>query len=1065
MADQPSTIVREAKGTYQTVKELLKNREPFDKELDFQRKKRYLNLLLVHPYAHESKDAETRLWMETSHAFISSYKQRISHLDRTIQRQRQQGQQGANQTHPNQRGGHGPVEHRKLIQRFRQFLAEEEKFWAQFVVRFSKDFDLAEAHSTLLSLGIVTEELTIKELPSRNEGGDGGAGASGLPHNGGRNHFQFPTVPEGSESLVPQNDAQKESRMEILSKALTCLGDIARYREQYNEAGGRPRAGYEDHSGPGKREARSKKGVLVPEIPRPRNYEKARHCYEQAKLLVPYEGNPSHQLAILASYQKDVFTSLVHYYRALCVRHPYESASDNIHTTLHKAIEQWKVKSKNDPAPEAVHAMPKIRVDAFKDKMVVLHGLYRLGLEKDSSLTIKQAQEVFSEFYRLVSDRFLPEDFIIQVIVLSQAALWKYRMIRDSPKPSKNGDKHSTTPATATLPSTVIEARLFTHVLSLHRALMEVGIEQLKEPVPIGADGDLAQRIMVEFRRTLPALRIASKWLLANFKLVMQDPESLGAKNGKGGKRAQHKTTGQISPSSIETIEFWEKYAEFLRALSRAFPSNKLPDLTFALSEDIEMRGFLPLKGMLDAKNGEGMKERDGTSGSAGTIDEVPTEEKEVHPNVVQLMRIKDLLNDAKKIIDMENSPLTIYGNQFMLKGVEAQAQPVPISDPIHLSDIEDDSDAILNPTTDQDSVAGETSRTDDVDDPIREAFSHLDDEDEEDEDEDEIVWNPRASPTTSPKLAVTPPVARVSPVVHGLSPAAAPYARPVHTPIVPPTVSPVVQPPISPPRVLPAHSPPKTSKTTSPLALTTAEDLLNGFMAPRLSPSARVQPRIVSDPLTSSTPLLFGDRAGNNIWSASQDEQVSMRISASTNQQHTFHHSPISPGQERLRTKSHSQWPPSPSAMGHVGQPMTTQNPTGGIPPALSSPSHFVGQHRRAPSSSAVAAQLFPDPVRNPGLSEYGYGSPSAALNQQTMPHQLMEPDVFHHSYGQITQHSLGPGSGSIYDSAVPNHQGYNNGIAMNNHHTRHLSMHDSRMSAQSFAPPAMPPLWGGAG
>ncbi|KAF9260750.1 hypothetical protein L218DRAFT_572149 [Marasmius fiardii PR-910] len=673
MTDQPSNIAREAKNIHQGVKELLKTRDPFDKELDFQRKnlrRRYLSLLLVHPYANESKDADTRLWMETSHAFISAYKQRISHLDRAIQKQQQQQDQQGPNTNPHNQRGHGPLEHRKLVQRFRQFLAEEEKFWTQFVVRFTRSFNLGEAQSALFDLGILSEEMPIKEIATGNpDDGEGGSGTVKLPHNGGRNHFQFPSVPEGSESLIPKTTAQRESRMEILSKALTCLGDIARYREQYNEAGGRPRAGYEDHSGPGRR-GRFKKGgggALIPELPRPRNYEKARHCYEQAKLLVPHEGNPSHQLAILASYQKDMFTSLVHYYRALCVRHPYDSASENIHTVLHKAIEQWKTKSRSVGEADLRNAVGKVKIEAFKEKLVVLHGLYRLGLGKYDTLTIKQAQGVCADLYSLVSERHLPEDFIIQVIVLSQAALWKQRMIRESSKANKNNnDRRSDTTAPGTIPSSVVEARLFTHLLSLHRALLEVGIEQLKEPAPIGPDGDLAQRIMVEFRRTLPALRIASKWLLANFKFVMQDPESLGTKNGKnrGHKRGLSKPNGLISPTSTETIEFWEKYSEFLRVLSRAFPINKLPDLTFALSEDTELRGFLPLKGTLDRKKGKERKEDNGSDVSAGA-DEVgnqdcPTEEKEVHPNDVQLMRIKDLLNDAKKIVDMQVSTTQI---------------------------------------------------------------------------------------------------------------------------------------------------------------------------------------------------------------------------------------------------------------------------------------------------------------------------------------------------------------------------------------------------------------------
>lgn len=123
-------------------------------------------------------------------------------------------------------------------------------------------------------------------------------------------------------------------------------------------------------------------------VPRLRNYDRAQSCYEQARLLLPYDGNPSHQLAILSSYQKDVFGSLVHYYRALCVRTPYETASENMGTVLNKALEQYKarglVREKERLAETAngTPAVPRLRVEAFKEKVVVLHSLWSLNMDE-----------------------------------------------------------------------------------------------------------------------------------------------------------------------------------------------------------------------------------------------------------------------------------------------------------------------------------------------------------------------------------------------------------------------------------------------------------------------------------------------------------------------------------------------------------------------------------------------------------------------------------------------------------------------------------------------------------
>lgn len=344
-------------------------------------RRRYLNLLLVHPDAKESKDAQNHLWMQTSYAFISSYKQRIAALDRSINNQRQQQQQQQQQAAPGQRPPQArqpnhDVERRKLVSRFRQFLAEEEKFWTQLVLRLRRLFDLHEVQPALLALNLLDPDTIVSSnVPEASETRDGVMhGASG------RNHFQFP--PEDPSLLfTPKTSEERESRLAILSKALICLGDIARYRELYTESNGR-RAGHED--GPGRR-GRNRRGGAPDLGPRPRNYDKARQCYEQARMLVPYEGNPSHQLAILSSYQKDSFSSLIHYYRALCVNQPYDTAAANLNTVLTKALEMWRQRTRRErdkSGSNEIQLPPRVRIDLFKERVVVLHALWRVGMDK-----------------------------------------------------------------------------------------------------------------------------------------------------------------------------------------------------------------------------------------------------------------------------------------------------------------------------------------------------------------------------------------------------------------------------------------------------------------------------------------------------------------------------------------------------------------------------------------------------------------------------------------------------------------------------------------------------------
>lgn len=304
------------------------------------------------------------MWMQTSYAFIGAYKQRINALDRLLNSRPQQSQPLPQQQQQQRNTGTGPVEYRKLLQRFRQFLAEEEKFWAKLVGRLYRTFVLEDARPILQSLGI-----PLEEEPS----------APGQGH--GRYHQQFPSE-ESTPLLEAKTAHEKEAYMSTLSKALVILGDVARYRELYNEAGGRPKAGHEDGLPARKRNRRAP--TWLENIPKARNYDKAQQYYEQARLLVPNDGKPSHQLAILASYRNDAYSSLFHYYRALCVKQSYDTALNNMGILLSKALDSWRASTRHDKTRTLaldVSIHPGVRVDKFKERLVVLHALWRVGSE------------------------------------------------------------------------------------------------------------------------------------------------------------------------------------------------------------------------------------------------------------------------------------------------------------------------------------------------------------------------------------------------------------------------------------------------------------------------------------------------------------------------------------------------------------------------------------------------------------------------------------------------------------------------------------------------------------
>ena len=295
------------------------------------------------------------MWMQTSYALISIYKSRIATLEHALREAGTQRQQQRSQRP-------GPVEHRKLMQRFKQFLSTEEKFWTHLVVRIQRQFMLTEARSALATLSIV-----VDTEPDHDD-----------PDAGKHNHFRFPPEPVENVSSQPLTPAQRKNRRATLSKALVVLGDLARYRELYNEGPSRARGGPER----GGRASRGRGSQA--DSPRAKNYDKARACYECARDLMPDDGNASHQLAILASYQKDTFESLVQYYKALCVRSAYDPAAENMGNVLSKFLDAWKRRRKGRSGargPSEDVNRPRTNPPPFKDNVILLHALWRLGVE------------------------------------------------------------------------------------------------------------------------------------------------------------------------------------------------------------------------------------------------------------------------------------------------------------------------------------------------------------------------------------------------------------------------------------------------------------------------------------------------------------------------------------------------------------------------------------------------------------------------------------------------------------------------------------------------------------
>ena len=143
----------------------------------------------------------------------------------------------------------GPTARRRIIAAFKTFLVGEEEFYKSILSRFSPSLyssDLVGLQSLGVSLLSTDDDESSEEPPT-----------------------------------VEEIKARRDKTIPLVHKALICFGDLARYREVYNEASSMS-------SAPGGRKE-SKKG-RKPEEKKAKNWSRAAECYHQARLLLPENG-------------------------------------------------------------------------------------------------------------------------------------------------------------------------------------------------------------------------------------------------------------------------------------------------------------------------------------------------------------------------------------------------------------------------------------------------------------------------------------------------------------------------------------------------------------------------------------------------------------------------------------------------------------------------------------------------------------------------------------------------------------------------------------------------------
>ncbi|XP_030608703.1 nonsense-mediated mRNA decay factor SMG7 isoform X2 [Archocentrus centrarchus] len=168
---------------------------------------------------------------------------------------------------------------------------------------------------------------------------------------------------------------QPSSCSYICQHCLVHLGDIARYRNQTSQA---------------------------------------ESYYRHAAQLVPSNGQPYNQLAILASSKGDHLTTIFYYCRSIAVKFPFPAASTNLQKALSKALESRdEVKT-------------KWSVSDFIKAFIKFHGHVYLSKSLDKLDSLREKLE--EQFQRLIMQKAFSSQQLVHITVIN---LFELHHLRD----------------------------------------------------------------------------------------------------------------------------------------------------------------------------------------------------------------------------------------------------------------------------------------------------------------------------------------------------------------------------------------------------------------------------------------------------------------------------------------------------------------------------------------------------------------------------------------------------------------------------------------------------------
>ncbi|KAL0584021.1 hypothetical protein ABG067_006118 [Albugo candida] len=325
-----------------------------------------------------------------------------------------------------------------------------------------------------------------------------------------------------------------------LYRCLIFLGDLARYRELHS------------------RNAK-------------KNFATAERFYHDALRVIPENGNPHNQLAVLATYVDAETVAVYRYCRSLLIANPFSTAEENLVLLFERSRQQPLAPPSITRLTMNLSANEKFPyLKSFLHRLTRLHGcLYTSATGQVQNTISSTTSSVPKISYSREMESILVKDLkpLLEVRMIGEALLLKIVVINIFSIVKSTGSKTAT------------------DALRLSISLMTCVAEYISNEVE-----KLTNENFISSLRLLGPMSVFCDYLKSN-PVILDKMEMI--MNSESGQRDV--TAGNVIKRFFETLAILINNSKL-----KVYDNASLHPKLFQLKENVELRGFLPLTKLYD---------------------------------------------------------------------------------------------------------------------------------------------------------------------------------------------------------------------------------------------------------------------------------------------------------------------------------------------------------------------------------------------------------------------------------------------------------------------------------